>query len=182
MEIWIDGDGCPVVRETERAARKFKIPVTIICDTSHRIESDYSRVKTVDKGADSADFVLTNLLKEGDIVVTQDYGAAAMALARKAYAFHQDGWQYTENNIDGLLMKRHLAKKAMRSGKHHLKGPPARSREAVKKGGLFLLLSLVHFALILSVFIVFIDVDGLGHDVGESDVPECLLFEVSIPL
>ena len=132
MEIWIDGDGCPVVRETERAARKFKIPVTIICDTSHRIESDYSRVKTVDKGADSADFVLTNLLKEGDIVVTQDYGAAAMALARKAYAFHQDGWQYTENNIDGLLMKRYLAKKAMRSGKHHLKGPPARSREAGK--------------------------------------------------
>ena len=55
-----------------------------------------------------------------------------MALARKAYAFHQDGWQYTENNIDGLLMKRHLAKKAMRGGKHHLKGPPARSREAVK--------------------------------------------------
>ena len=53
-----------------------------------------------------------------------------MALGKRAYAMHQNGWQYTNENIERLLMERHVAKKTRRaSGKHHLKGPRKRSEE-----------------------------------------------------
>ena len=73
---------------------------------------------------DAVDIALMNLCKKGDIVVTQDYGVAAMALGKGAYAIHHNGKRYTDDNIDVMLMERHLAKKARRaSGKHHLHGP-----------------------------------------------------------
>lgn len=130
MRIFIDADGCPVVRQTEEVAIKFGVPMTLLCDTNHILKSDYSEVKIIGAGADAVDFALVNLCREGDVVVTQDYGVAAMALGKKAYAIHQNGWLYTNENIDRLLMERHITKKARRaSGKHHLKGPRKRLEE-----------------------------------------------------
>ena len=130
MHIWVDADACPVVRIVEQVARKHGIPVTLLCDTNHILISDYSDVRTISAGRDSVDFALVNLCRRGDIVVTQDYGVAAMALGKGAYGIHQSGKWYTNDNIDQLLMERHLAKKARRaSGKHHLKGPPKRTQE-----------------------------------------------------
>ena len=127
MRIFVDADGCPVVRQTEKVAIKYDVPVTLLCDTNHILQSDYSEVKVIGAGADAVDFALVNLCHEGDVVVTQDYGVAAMALGKKAYAIHQNGWLYTNENIDRLLMERHITKKARRaSGKHHLKGPRKR--------------------------------------------------------
>jgi uncharacterized protein YaiI (UPF0178 family) len=130
MKILIDGDGCPVIREIEEAASLYGLETMIFCDTSHRIISDRSQVFLVDKGADAADFALTSHISKGDVVVTQDYGLAAMALAKGAFVFHQDGWQYTKDNIDRLLMERYEAKKARKSAKHHLKEPRKREKEA----------------------------------------------------
>lgn len=116
--------------QREEVAQKHDVPVTLLCDTNHVLRSDYSEVKIVGAGADAVDFALVNLCRAGDIVVTQDYGVAAMALGKRAYAIHQNGWQYTNENIEQLLMERHLAKKARRaSGKHHLKGPRKRSED-----------------------------------------------------
>ena len=91
--------------------------------------SDYSTVKLIGAGADAVDLALINLCKAGDIVITQDYGVAALALGKGALAVHQSGKCFTDDNIGGLLMDRHLAKKARRSGKHHLKGPAKRTEE-----------------------------------------------------
>jgi len=78
----------------------------------------------------SVDFALVNLCRKGDVVVTQDYGVAAMVLGKGAYGIHQSGNWYTRENIDQLLMERHLAKKARRaSSKHHGKGPRKRQPE-----------------------------------------------------
>ena len=118
MTIYIDADACPVTRIAERIAKAHGIPVTLLCDTNHLLTSDYSTVRVVGAGADA-----------GDIVVTQDYGVAAMALGKGAKAIHQSGRWYTDENIDLLLMERHLAGKARRSGKHHLKGPAKRTAE-----------------------------------------------------
>lgn len=79
MTIYIDADACPVVRIVERVANNEGIPVVLLCDTNHRMESDYSEVITVGAGADAVDFKLISLCRAGDIVVTQDYGVAAMA-------------------------------------------------------------------------------------------------------
>ena len=130
MRILIDADACPVVQITERIAGKYGIPVTLLCDTNHVLRSEYSEVKVIGAGADAVDFALINLCRRGDLVVTQDYGVAAMALGKGAYGIHQSGKWYTNENIDRLLMERHLAKKArMGKGKHHLKGPGKRSEE-----------------------------------------------------
>ena len=130
MQIYVDADACPVVGIVEELAIKYKIPVTLLCDTNHVLYSDYSEVKIIGAGADAVDFALVNLCRKGDIVVTQDYGVAAMALGKGAYAIHQSGKWYTNENIDQMLMERHLNKKARRaSRKNHLKGPRKRASE-----------------------------------------------------
>ena len=133
MTIYIDADACPVTRIAEDIARKYGIPVTLLCDTNHRLTSDYSTVRVIGAGADAVDIDLINLCQRGDVVVTQDYGVAALALGKGARAIHQSGRWYTDDNIDGLLMERHLARKARRSGKHHLKGPAKRTEEDDKR-------------------------------------------------
>lgn len=130
MQIYVDADACPVVHIVEQIAEKHQMPVTLLCDTNHVLTSDYSEVIIVGAGADAVDFKLISLCHQGDIIVTQDYGVAAMALGKKAYAIHQSGKWYTDKNIDRMLMERHLAKKARRgSSKNHLKGPHKRSAE-----------------------------------------------------
>lgn len=74
MEILVDADACPVKEIIVNLAKEKEVPVTMIIDTAHLLNDGYSRVLTVDKGADSVDFALIGLLKKGDIVVTQDYG------------------------------------------------------------------------------------------------------------
>ncbi|MDO5424297.1 MAG: YaiI/YqxD family protein [Eubacteriales bacterium] len=130
MRIYVDADACPVIGIVEKIAGKYGVPVTLLCDTNHVLTSDYSEVKIIGAGADAVDYALIGLCRRGDIVVTQDYGVAAMALGKGAYALHQSGKWYTNENIDQMLMERHLSKKARRaSGKNHLKGPKKRSRE-----------------------------------------------------
>lgn len=125
MKIIVDADACPVKREIEILAKKYGMEVIMVCDTAHIISSEYSRVVTVDKGADSVDFALINMVKTGDIVVSQDYGVAAMALAKKAYAIGNSGKVYTEFNIDSMLNQRYLAKENRRKGGKFQKGPKA---------------------------------------------------------
>ena len=126
MKILVDADACPVKSIIVREARKRNIAVTLFVDTSHELEDGYSAVVTVDKGRDSVDFALVNLLSEGDVVVTQDYGLAAMALSKRAKVLNQNGLVYTERNIDRLLMDRHLGQKIRRAG-GRTKGPPKRT-------------------------------------------------------
>ena len=133
MTIFVDADACPVTRLTEEIAKKHSIPVMLLCDTSHLLTSEYSEVRIIGAGSDAVDLALINLCKSGDIVVTQDYGVAALALGKGAKAIHQSGRWYTEENIDALLMERHLAKKARKSSKNHLKGPTKRSKEDDKR-------------------------------------------------
>ena len=129
MTIYIDADACPVTRIAERVARECGVPVVLMCDTSHLLTSDYSQIRVIGEGADAVDIALINLCRRGDIVVTQDYGVAALALGKGARAIHQSGRWYTDDNIDGLLMERHLARVARRSAKSHLRGPAKRTRE-----------------------------------------------------
>lgn len=115
-KILVDADACPVKSIIVEQAKIRNIPVIMICDTSHRLNDGYSTVFTVDKGRDSADLKLISLLKSSDIVVTQDYGVAAMALSKNARAINQNGLIYDVNNINQLLFERHMAQKVRRNG------------------------------------------------------------------
>ncbi len=128
MKILIDADGCPVVDETIKVASKYNIEVIIMCDTSHTFNKAGVQTIILSKGADSVDFALVNKVNKGDIVVTQDYGLAAMVLSKGGQAINQNGRVYDNNNIDQLLFTRHISKK-MRSAGGRSKGPKKRTKE-----------------------------------------------------
>jgi len=127
MTVFIDADGCPVVDITVKLSTQAGVECVIICDTSHVFEKAGAKTITVSKGNDSADFALVNMIGKGDIVVTQDYGLAAMCLALEAIPVSQDGMVYTDGNIDALLLQRYTAKKIRIAG-GRLKGPAKRIR------------------------------------------------------
>ena len=125
MAVLIDADACPVVDLAVRLAARYDQPVTLVCDTSHWFSRFDVQVVTVDKGADSADFALLRRVRPGDIVVTQDYGLAAMCLAKRARVLNQSGFLYTDDNIDALLAARHASAQIRRGG-GRVKGPRPR--------------------------------------------------------
>ena len=128
MRILIDADGCPVVDITVSIARKHNLECLILCDTCHAFEKAGAQTLIISKGTDSVDFALVNLLKAGDLVITQDYGLAAMCLSRQARVLNQDGMEYTDDNIDALLLARHTARKIRNSG-GRLRGSARRTAE-----------------------------------------------------
>ena len=128
MKILIDADGCPVTDIAVGLANTHHIPCIILCDTAHEINRPGAKTILVDKGADSVDLALVNMVCPGDIVITQDYGLAAMCLSKHAHIIHQDGFFYTEENIDGLLFFRAASKRARRGG-IRTKGPAKRTSD-----------------------------------------------------
>lgn len=130
MQVFIDADACPVIKQAEEIAEKYNIKVTLLCDTNHVLNSNYSEICIIGAGADAVDFALVNKCNKGDIVITQDYGVAAMALGKGAFGINQNGRWYTNENIDRLLMERHISKCARRaSNKNHLKDPRKRTKK-----------------------------------------------------
>ena len=128
MQLWIDADACPVVEIAIRTALRHSVEVTLVCDDAHWMQRDGANTITVARGADSADMMIVNRVRRGDIVVTQDYGLAALCLARGARPLDQNGRIYDENNIDSLLGVRHISKKIRHAG-GRMKGPPKRTKE-----------------------------------------------------
>lgn len=117
MQVLVDADACPVYTIAENIAKNYNVPCILLCDTNHIIESDYSEVRTIGAGKDAVDMALLNICGAGDVVVTQDYGLASLALAKRAYVINQFGMEYTDDNIDKLLFERHLAAKERNKGK-----------------------------------------------------------------
>lgn len=131
-KILVDADACPVKQIIEEVAKQYKIEVMMFIDTSHELKSDYSKIITVSKGRDAADFAIVNMIEKNDIVVTQDYGVATMSLAKHAMVMNQNGLIYTNDNIDKLLFERHISQKIRRAG-GKTSNPKKRSRENDEK-------------------------------------------------
>ena len=127
MKVLIDADACPVVDITVKLCVKQGVPCLLLCDTAHIMHRDGAETLIFDKGADSVDFALVNRALPGDIVITQDYGLASMCLGRCARVLHQDGWEYTLDNISGLMEQRHINKKHRLAG-GRTKGPSKRTK------------------------------------------------------
>lgn len=128
MKVLVDADACPVVDITVKLCAEFETECMLLCDTAHILHREGAQTLIFDKGADSVDFALVNRVAVGDIVITQDYGLASMCLAKHAKVLHQDGWEYTQHNISGLMEQRHAAKKFRMAG-GRTKGPAKRRPE-----------------------------------------------------
>lgn len=106
----------------------YEIKPVLFCDTSHRIERENAVTIIVTKGPDSVDFALVNAVTKYDIVITQDYGLAAMCLAKEAFVIDQNGREMSKDNIDQLLALRYENAKYRRSG-GRTKGPKKRTEK-----------------------------------------------------
>lgn len=129
IQIVVDADACPVKREIADTARSFGVPVVLVASFDHVLSLGPGvEVRQVERGRDAVDLYISNLVRPGDIVVTQDFGLAALALAKRATVLSHRGRPYRNENIDFLLASRHDQAKARRAG-GRTKGPRAMTRE-----------------------------------------------------
>lgn len=119
MRILVDGDGCPVISLITEIAEEHKKELIVYTDLNHRHQLEYGILKVVDQGFQSVDMVLYNNIQPGDIVITSDYGLAALALGAGAEVLSFSGRKFTDQNIERLLAKRHRQfKERKRTGRH----------------------------------------------------------------
>lgn len=127
MKIYVDADACPVIDEIFSVAKKFAKRVILIksyAHFSHEPLPKFVQTIYVDKGKDEADFAIIKRVKKNDIVITHDYGLAALCLGKKCIVIHPKGFPYTNRNIDRLLQTRHDQAVLRRAGQR-TKGPRA---------------------------------------------------------
>lgn len=128
MKILIDADACPAKEIILSCAKKHQLPVIMVSDVAHLLFYDdpLVTVVTVDQGADRADLAIANRTASGDLCITQDYGLAALLLAKNAVVLHPNGFFYTAETIDQMLFERHLSGELRR--RKRMKGGHIRKR------------------------------------------------------
>lgn len=129
MRIIIDGDACPqrVKEICEHAAKEYGVELIIVVDIDHYITSDF-QIIIVEQGRDSVDYKIVQIFKEGDILVTQDYGLASLVVNKASAVIHTAGFFINKNNIDSLLQSRYISERIRKQG-GKTKGPSKRTKE-----------------------------------------------------
>jgi hypothetical protein len=109
LEIFVDGDACPVKAEVERVAERHGIAVVVVSNGGLR-PSRHPLVRhvTVAAGTDAADDWIAEHAGEGDIVVTADIPLASRALKNGARVLGPAGKPFTEAGIGMALGMREL--------------------------------------------------------------------------
>lgn len=128
MKIIVDADATPrnALDICRRAAMEFSLSLVTVASFNHRIESD--RHVVVGNAPQEADMQVVNLTARGDVVVTQDWGLAAMVLGKGASALSPAGRIFREETIDFLLEEREIKARVRRSG-GRTRGPKKRTAE-----------------------------------------------------
>lgn len=128
MRILVDADACPSINLITEIAISNNIDLYLYSDSTHNIINPYATVITLDKCSQSVDIVIVNDINEGDMLITQDFGLAALTLSKGALVVHPKGMIYTNNNIEQLIFERYLNNKR-RKQKVRIKGPKKRSKD-----------------------------------------------------
>ena len=121
MKIYVDADGCPVVDIAVKIAKEYNLEIVVVKNYAHLLDDDYAQIVTVDISNDSADYYIVNQVQKGDIVISQDYGLAAMAISKEALCINQNGLVISNKNIEGMLNSRHINQKLRREHKVYSK-------------------------------------------------------------
>lgn len=131
MKIIVDSDSCPVKDIIVKISKNYNLEVIFVVNINHEINISANNIKKilVDNNSQSADIRIANISEGGDIVVTSDHGLAAMVLGKNCYCISFNGYIYNEENIDELMMRRHLTMKLKRSNKINIKGPSKRKEQ-----------------------------------------------------
>lgn len=126
LKIIIDADACPknVLTICRTVGSQQQLQVWTVASFNHRIISDQHFV--VGNAPQETDIKVLNLAQKGDLVVTQDWGLAAMLLAKGVYCLSPNGKEYRQEKIDLMLETRETLAKVRRAG-GRTKGPKKRT-------------------------------------------------------
>jgi len=131
MKIIIDADASPVKNIVIDLAKKYNVPVIMVSNFNHNIVSDYAQIIIVDEGMDVADHEIVKQTQQSDLVITQDYGLASLILIKKADCLHQNGWFYTNENIDMLLLQRQMSQKMRKTKQKNVHIPKRTEKDNI---------------------------------------------------
>jgi hypothetical protein len=128
IEIFIDGDACPVKDETYAVATRYGVPVALVANSRMSVPEGMGvEMVVVDQGPDAADDWIAEHVRRGDVVVTADLPLAARCIEAGARVLGTNGRPFDEDAIGGLLatreLKSHLRETGMTTG-----GPPPISK------------------------------------------------------
>ncbi len=132
MKILVDADACPrsVLQICMELGRKYNIPVWTVASFDHNIESDHPVV--VGDDPQEADMKIVNVAEAGDVIITGDWGLAAIVLAKKAKCLSPTGKEFHQDKMEFLLEEREV-KARVRRGGGRTKGPKKRTSEDDKR-------------------------------------------------
>ena len=124
IEIFIDGDACPVKDEVYAVAARLGLAVVLVANQRIRVPQDLGiEMVVVDNGPDAADDWIVDEIRAGDIVITADIPLAARCLERDAFALGTNGREFTPDSIGGALATREI-KASIRESGIATGGPP----------------------------------------------------------
>jgi uncharacterized protein YaiI (UPF0178 family) len=128
FKVIVDADACPksCLQTVQRLARQYRFRLITVASFNHNIANTEHVIVGNEK--DAADLAVVNRTEAGDIVVTQDWGLAALILGKQGRAIAPDGRIYLDSRIDNMLEERSLLAKFRRGG-GRTKGPAKRSPE-----------------------------------------------------
>jgi uncharacterized protein YaiI (UPF0178 family) len=123
VEIYVDGDACPVREEVYRVAGRLGLVVHVVSNGSRPIlpsRDPNIRMVVVGEGADAADDWIAERITPADVAVTSDIPLASRCLKRGARAIAPNGKVWSEANIGNALagreISRHLRELGMAGG------------------------------------------------------------------
>jgi len=116
----IDADACPrgVVETVRRLQPRYGYEVVTVASVDHVIDpwGPWHEHVVVGPEPQASDIAVANRARTGDVVVTQDWGLAALLLGRGCRVISPSGYTYRPETIDMLLEERHLKAKVRRAG------------------------------------------------------------------
>lgn len=126
MKIMVDADACPksVLQICMSIGHQYGVQVWTVASFNHSIDSDHPVI--VGNDPQEADLKIINMTEEGDIIVTQDWGLAAVVLGKGAKCLSPAGREFRPDKIQFLLEEREIKSKLRRSGVR-TKGPKKRT-------------------------------------------------------
>lgn len=125
-QVWVDADACPrnVMHFLRSNQAKFGYDLWTVSSSNHMLSGEQHI--TVDPEPQAVDMVIANRMQPGDIVVTQDWGLAAIILGKQGLAIAPSGLIYTSERMPFMLEQRNVLARHRRGG-GRTRGPAART-------------------------------------------------------
>lgn len=133
MRIFVDGDACSTqkIKRIFAGKRDAEVVTVVSIENCTNIQPTSNTI-VVDSAPQAADIEIFNRMRQGDIVVTKDYGLASLVLGKNGKAMSPSGFMYTKRNIELLLQQRYVngilrnsgGRRRKRRPKYHQKEVP----------------------------------------------------------